>query len=701
MRNCPLFLLLAMAAVPLAAGAAPSIATLLPAATTTAAPAFTLTVNGAGFLAGAAVRLGSQLLPTNVLSSTQLAALVTPAQIAAPGAVMVTVVNPGPEVSHTAPLQVNAPPRLMSAPLARGVLGAVYAQAIAVAGGTPPYLFAYTAGSFPPGLSLAGATGAITGSPVVAGSFDFTLQVTDGAGVVATRAYTLTVTAALAIATSSTLPPGVTGQAYAHSLTATGGAAPYSRWRLASGTLPAGVSLNEATGALAGVPGSTGSFAFAVQVSDANGQTTQAAFTLEIGAGLRIETPSALGDATARTAYSVRLAASGGAPPYNGWRVVAGTVPAAIVLNAVTGELAGVPAAPGAFAFTLAVNDGGGRTASKAFTLTVQPAPLALTTRVLPGGTAGAAYAFTLHADGGTPPYRWTAGAEPLPAGLSLSADGNITGAPLGTGAFRVAIAVQDAAGRSATGAFTLDVAAPRLPPFSLTGLGDTAEPGTQPKLALTLGAAYPVALSGTVALSFTPDAVHLPGGDAMHSPGDAAGDPSLRFANGSRQIGFAIPAGALGAVFDSSPAVQTGTVAGTITLTPSFTANGLALSGAVPLAVRVSRGAPVVRSVVVVRTADGFEVTVRGFATPREVTQASFRFTAATGAALETSEAILPLTQAAADWFTSEDSRAFGGQFAYRQPFALRGDAAAVASVSVTLANSLGESSAAAARVP
>lgn len=694
MRDRTYILLLAMAVIPpLARAAAPSIATLLPAATTAAAPSFTLTVSGAGFQPGAAVRLGSQLLPTNFLSSTQLNALVTPAQIATPGVVMVTVVNPGPEVSLTAALQVNTPPQLLPTPLARGAPGAAYTQAIPVSGGTPPYLFAFTSGSFPPGLALAGATGAITGVPEAAGSFDFTLRVTDGAGVAATRAYTLTVTAALAVAASGALPPGVVGKAYSHTLTATGGVAPYSRWRLATGALPAGVVLNEITGELAGAPSQAGSFAFIAQVRDASGQTAQGAFTLAVETGLRIETPSALGDATARTAYSVRLTAAGGAPPYTGWRVVAGTVPPALVLNALTGELAGPPAGPGAFAFTLAVSDAAGRTASKAFTLTVLPAPLAITTGDLPEATAGAAYSFLLTADGGTPPYRWAAGPDPLPTGLALSPGGNLTGALVAVGVSRVGFTVQDSAGRSVAREFTLRVAAPPLPSYSLTGLAGEAGPGVQTRLALTLGAPYPVALTGNVTLSFTPDVAHSPGGDAT--------DPALRFAQGGRQIQFTIPAGALAAVFESSPALQTGTVSGAITLTPSFAVNGTALAGALPLSVRVPRGAPVVRSVTAVRTASGFEVSVNGFATPREVTQASFRFTAATGATLHTAEVTLPLARPSADWFTSEASSAFGGQFTYRQTFTLSGDAKAVESVSVTLVNASGASAAATASIP
>lgn len=100
-------------------------------------------------------------------------------------------------------------------------------------------------------------------------------------------------------------------------------------------------------------------------------------------------------------------------------------------------------------------------------------------------------------------------------------------------------------------------------------------------------------------------------------------------------------------------------------------------------------------------RTASGFDVAITGFATPREVTQAVFRFTAASGANLQTTELTIPLSATSATWFSSDSARAFGSQFTYRQPFTLSGDSAAVSSLSVTLSNSVGASQTVTANVP
>lgn len=79
-----------------------------------------------------------------------------------------------------------------SLPLAS--LGSSYSAMLAATGGSPPYTFALTSGSLPTGLSL-GPSGAITGTPVVPGTSNFTVKVTDSGNpaTVATQALSITV----------------------------------------------------------------------------------------------------------------------------------------------------------------------------------------------------------------------------------------------------------------------------------------------------------------------------------------------------------------------------------------------------------------------------------------------------------------------------------------------------------------------------
>ena len=582
-----------------------------------------------------------------------------------------------------------------AAALPTGAVGLAYSVQLAATGGLPPYSnWQVTTGSLPPGISLNTATGLLSGTPTATGSYAFLIQVRDSAAQTANKGFTLAVNAGLSITSTSQPPTAIIGTAFQFALTAAGGTQPYA-WTVAIGTLPAGLTLNTATGAITGTPTAVGTSAVTIEVRDAAGQTARAPFTFEVLSGLSIVTPTALPTATSRAAYTNFFQASGGTPPYSNWRIVSGAVPAALVLNAATGELSGTPNNPGDYAFTIAVNDSTTRTVSKAFTLTVLPPGLAITTgATLPPATFGAAYNVTLQADGGAPPYRWNLSSGTLPAGLTLAANGLISGTPTAVGSATFNVTVLDSGTRSASRDFTLAVTVPALPTFTLSGPADTVDPATQPRLALDLATAYPAALSGTVVLTFTADTVNAP-----PAPTD---DPALQFANGSRTIRFTIPAGATAAQFEGTPAFQTGTLAGTIILTTSFSTGSTPVPGVIaPRTIRVLRAAPSIRAATVTRTASGFDVTITAFSTPREVTQAVFRFTPSSGANLQTTELTLPLTAPATAWFTGDASRAYGGQFTYRQSFTLTGEANAIASLSVTLSNSTGASQPITANVP
>ena len=84
----------------------------------------------------------------------------------------------------------------------------------------------------------------------------------------------------LSIVSTSPLPQGVAGTAYSQTLSAQGGASPYT-WSLTGGALPAGLSL-AASGAISGTPAAAGSFTFTVTVQDKDSAQASAAFTVTI-----------------------------------------------------------------------------------------------------------------------------------------------------------------------------------------------------------------------------------------------------------------------------------------------------------------------------------------------------------------------------------------------------------------------------------
>jgi photosystem II stability/assembly factor-like uncharacterized protein len=74
----------------------------------------------------------------------------------------------------------DPPLTITTTSLASGTLGVSYSDTLTATGGFPPYTWSIISGSFPGGLSLNSATGVISGTPTISGTFNFTAQVTDG-----------------------------------------------------------------------------------------------------------------------------------------------------------------------------------------------------------------------------------------------------------------------------------------------------------------------------------------------------------------------------------------------------------------------------------------------------------------------------------------------------------------------------------------
>ncbi len=154
--------------------------------------------------------------------------------------------------------------------LPNGQLAQPYSQQLTQAGGTGPFTWTVSVGSLPNNLTLNASSGLLSGTPVVNGSFNFTIKVTDTNNCMATQAYTLTVSSCPPITINPvSLPAGTAFTFYSQQLTQSGGTAPIS-WSVSAGALPGGLNLNAATGLLSGSPTVVGVFNFTIQALDAN-----------------------------------------------------------------------------------------------------------------------------------------------------------------------------------------------------------------------------------------------------------------------------------------------------------------------------------------------------------------------------------------------------------------------------------------------
>jgi Putative Ig domain len=253
-------------------------------------------------------------------------------------------------------------------------------------------------------------------------------------------------------------PVGTVGVAYTTTLVAAGGTAPLT-WSIASGSLPAGLTFNAATGVISGTPTTVGTSNFTVQIIDSSDipYTVTAQETIVVSTGQSTGKSNPLtvlsGNPPAGTvgvAYATTLFATGGTTPYS-WSVISGSLPAGLSLSASTGIIAGTPTAQGTSTFTAQAQDATGTTASASFSITINPAqPLTLTITNLPGATVGVPYTGTIGVTGGAAPYNCVFTAGTLPAGLTLHGC-VVSGTPTVAGTSNLTVQVTDSSNPVAT----------------------------------------------------------------------------------------------------------------------------------------------------------------------------------------------------------------------------------------------------------
>jgi len=429
-------------------------------------------------------------------------------------------------VSTNATSQSN--PALMTittVSLPPGALEAAYTEVLSASGGTAPYSWSVSAGSLPAGLTLSNA-GQVSGTPTASGTSSFTVKVKDSSS----PAQTATANLAILVTTVAVAPTIVTqpvNQTVTAGQTATfavvaGGTAPLSyQWQKNRANIAGATAASYTTPVTTTSQSGT---TFDVVVSDTAGTVTSGTATLTVTTAAvapTIVTQPVNQTVTAGQTATFAVVAGGTAPLSYQWQKsgvnISGATAASYTTPVTTTSQSGTT-------FDVVVTNTAGTVTSGTATMTVNAAVVAptITTSSLPNGQEGLAYSSSLAASGGTAPYSWSVSAGSLPAGLTLSNAGQISGTPTASGTSSFTVEVKDSSSPAQSATKNLSIVVAGVTPLQIT---TTTLPDGQVNSAYSMTV---VASGGTMPYTWSIAAGSLPAGLSLGaSSGQILGTPT------------------------------------------------------------------------------------------------------------------------------------------------------------------------------
>ena len=289
-------------------------------------------------------------------------------------------------------------------------------------------------------------------------------------------------------------------------------------------------------------------------------QVSQSFAIVVPGGAVSLSTPSPLPVGTGGVPYSLTFISAGGAAPYT--YTETGALPAGMVMTQ-AGTLSGTPTSSGTYSFTVTVTDAATQTAQKVYQLTVNAPGIALAPSTLPQGKVGTAYVTTtVSASGGSAPYSYAVTSGAMPAGLTLSPAGAISGTPTAAGSFNVTITATDKFSFQGAQAYTIVIGQPApivVDDSASTNANSavtipvtTIDTGPITSIAITQQPAHGTATVNGLNIVYTPAANYF-GNDALKYTATGPGGTS-----GAATVNITVVAGAVPVV-----APQTATVLG------------------------------------------------------------------------------------------------------------------------------------------
>lgn len=312
-----------------------------------------------------------------------------------------------------------------------------------------------TADGLPAWLTINTSTGLISGTPTIAGTFQFPIYASNSNSS-DSKILTLHVTNNTPTITSSYSISGMVGVSVEYVITANNAPTHFS-----TSSLPAGFSLNASTGKIAGMPGSAGTYTITVS---AQGPDNTAAHDLAITITPRC--PLIYGSLSRTIAVgehlSYRIIADPNPDSYG-----ATDLPQGLTLNPLTGYISGTVSFPGTYSIPITASDSNGD-GTATFVLTVKSLGPQVPVFMLPPiiyAKTGTSFSYMLPV--GNDPTTFTVGSGELPGGLSFT-DGTIAGTPTATGVSLLNLTATNAIGTS--GAQVLLVVEASTPTVSVSG---------------------------------------------------------------------------------------------------------------------------------------------------------------------------------------------------------------------------------------
>lgn len=349
-------------------------------------------------------------------------------------------------------------PTISQSPLPNGVEKVSYNAKVIANGGVAPYVFSLFAGALP-NLALS-RDGTLSGTPATAGSLSFIVLAIDYTGYSNIRTYTIVICPAITFQ-PATVPDATVGFAYSVPVSTDG------LHRFTATDLPDGLALTTACDThtlLCGTPKREGQYAFTITATDCDGQCTAShQYSMKVACPLIAVLPETLDSGAVGVAYQKVITANGALEPY---RFDATSTPPGATIT--TSGILSVPTTKqGDYAVTIAATDSYGcRSQPRNYAIHIGCPPIVISPATLPPAEINKPYSVQLSAAPLPGPYQFAAAG--LPAALTLSDSGLLSGTPANCGDVTFLVTVTDVtSGCTGSTTYTLHVAC--CPPITFS----------------------------------------------------------------------------------------------------------------------------------------------------------------------------------------------------------------------------------------